>query len=146
MKNNSSLEILYHNYSSILYGIALEISPTQKEAEEILISTFQKVYKKKLTQQNHASICATLIKLTIQTAHELLNPGQVKTNFKIRQLENTPLLQKLLCEQISLNQYCEESKLAREEVTQKLREEVALLRKLKNETRPLDQKQLPHHG
>jgi hypothetical protein len=121
----------------------LEISPTQKAAEEILINTFQKIHKKKLTQQNHTSICATLIKLIIQTAHEQLHPDQVKPSFKLKQLNNTPLLNKLLCEQISLKQYCEESNLAREEVSQKLREEVALLRKIKTENYFFVEKQLP---
>lgn len=144
MKHNASLEALYSTYSSILYSIALEISPTPKEAEEILISTFQKIYKRNLTQQNQASICATLIKLTLQTAHEHLNSGQIKNNFKLKQFEHAPILHKLLCEQISLKQYCEESKVTRGEVAKKIREEIVLLRKLKNEYRPWDQKQI--HG
>jgi len=126
-----TLEMLYNTYSSMLYGIALEISPTQKEAEEILITTFQKIYKKKLTQKNYTSLCATLVKLMIQTAQEKLNPDQTKINFKLKEFEKAPVMHKLLCEQISLEQYSAENNLTRSEIATKLREEISLLRKQK---------------
>lgn len=146
MKNNSSFEALYNIYSAMLYSVALEISPNQKAAEEILILTFQKVYKKKLTQQNHPSICATLLKLVIETAQEQLNPDQIKSSFKLKQFEKAPILHKLLCEQISLTEYCEKSRLTRSEIAIKLREEVVLLRKLSNENPLSIQKQWANPG
>ena len=126
-----TLENLYDTYSPMLYGIALEISPGQKEAEEILISTFHKIGKQNLLQQAHPSLCATLIKLIIRTAHEQLKPGQLKNNFRLKQFESTPLLHKLLCEQISLENYGDENKLARAEVAKRIREEFISLRNLK---------------
>lgn len=132
MKNASTFEILYHTYSKMLYGIALEISSDQKEAEEILINTFQKAYKQKITRQNYPSVCITLIRLIIQSAKERPSPNQQIKNFKLKQFDNTPLLHKILCDQISLEQCSEESKLSRNELSKKLRIEVLALRKLKN--------------
>ena len=126
-----TLENLYNTYSPMLYGIALEISPAQKEAEEILISTFHEIYKQNLLQQAHPSLCATLIKLIIRTAHEQLNSTQLKNNFTLKQFESTPLLHKLLFEQISLEKYGEENELTRAEVAKRIQEEFILLRNLK---------------
>ena len=124
------LENLYNTYGPMLYGIALEISPAPKEAEEILIRTFHKIHEQNLLQARPA-LCATLIKLVIRTAHEQLNPGQLKNNFRLKQFESTPLIHKLLCEQISLENYGEENKLTRAEVAKRIREEFILLRNLK---------------
>jgi len=132
MKNASSFEILYNTYSSMLYAIALEISPDPKEAEEILIHSFQRAYKQNIFQQNSPSVCVALIKLIVQTAQERLNPDQKTSNFKLKQFENAPLLHKILCEPNSLDQYSEETKFTRNELSKKLRNEMLILRKLRN--------------
>ncbi|NUO00580.1 MAG: hypothetical protein HUU01_08190 [Saprospiraceae bacterium] len=119
MNNHSStIEKLYDTYSSLLYHIALQISPTPKEAEEVLIGTFQKVYKNNLTDK-YPSIFAKLINLTIQTAQEQLGSEQVKNKFKLDQFEKTPVVHKLLCKQMSLQNYCEGYNLTRDEVAKK---------------------------
>lgn len=117
----------------MLYSIALEISPTPKVAEEVLISTFLKIDEQKSALQNHPSLCVSLIKLVIQTAHEQFSPGQLKNNFKLQFLENTPLLHEFLCEKISVSKYCEENRLSRSEVAKKFREELISLRNYKKE-------------
>lgn len=91
-------ENIYDTYSPVVYGIALEISPTTEIAEQILFRIFQEVYNQNLMEQKHPSLCVTLIKLIFQIAHEQLPTSQLKNNFKIMQFENTPLLHKLLCE------------------------------------------------
>ncbi|MBC8110648.1 MAG: hypothetical protein H7Y04_06265 [Verrucomicrobia bacterium] len=116
---------MYDTYGSIVYGIALEMSQNQKEAEGILISTFEKIYKQKLMQQDSHCICATLIKLTVMTACEQLKQTH---GFKLKRFENTPLLHKLLCEQVSLASYCEENKLTQIQVAKTIREELNYLR------------------
>ncbi len=124
MSNKSStIEKLYDTYSSLLYHIALQISPTPKEAEEVLIGTFQKAYKNKLTD-THPSLYAKLINLTIQTAQEQLGSEQVKNKFKLGQFEKAPVVHKLLFEQMSLQNYCEEYKLTRDEAAKKIRKEI----------------------
>ena len=112
----------------MLYSIAVEISPTEKQAEEILIITFKKAHKLNLVAQTYPSLCITLIKIIIQTAHEHL--GDFKNNFRLKQFENTPLLHKLLCEQINLDNHCQENNLTRAELGKKIREEFNLLRSL----------------
>ena len=130
MNKNSPLIFsqLYDKYSTMLYSIAVEISPTEKQAEEILIITFKKAHKLNLVAQTYPSLCITLIKIIIQTAHEHL--GDFKNNFRLKQFENTPLLHKLLCEQINLDNHCQENNLTRAELGKKIREEFNLLRSL----------------
>ena len=70
---NHKLETLYDTYSPMLYDIALQIAPTQKVAEQIIITTFTKAHKQKIEQQIYPSPCITLLKLLIQnSAHVLL--------------------------------------------------------------------------
>ena len=116
----------------MLYGIAVEISPSQKAAKEILITTFKKIHEQNLIQI-YPSLCVTLIKLLIKTAHQQLKPKELKHNFKLKQFENTSLLHKFLCEKIDLEDHCTENKLTRSEVGKILREEFNLLRKTKKE-------------
>lgn len=124
-----TFEDIYDKYSPMLYGIALEISTSESEGEEILISTFQKVHSQNLIQSTNYSICGTLIKLLIQSAHEILNNNQGKINFKIKIFENTPLLHKLLCEQINFNDHCRDNSLSHAEAINQIRREFISLRK-----------------
>jgi len=126
------LENIYDKYSAMLYSIAVEISPSQKAAKEILITTFKKIREQNLIQI-YPSLCVTLIKLLIKTSHQQLKPKELKHNFKLKQFENTPLLHKFLCEKIDLEVHCTENKLTRSEVGEILREEFNLLRKTKKE-------------
>lgn len=124
----NTLENMYDKYSPMLYGIAAEIASSQKEAEQILLTTFQKAHRNDLIEKNKHSLCASLIKLTIQTAHEQLKP---KNNFKLKQFENTPLLHKLLCEQINLEDHCTENKITRTQVLKQIRKEFNSIRNTK---------------
>ncbi|MBK8567093.1 MAG: hypothetical protein IPN76_28145 [Saprospiraceae bacterium] len=125
------IEALYDRHSSMLYSIALQISPTQSGAEEILIRTFQKIDQQAMFRDHHPADCANLIKLVIQTAIEYLGANVTANNFKIKQFEDTPILHKLLCEQMSLDNYCDENGIGRAEVTKIFRQEFAQIRKLK---------------
>jgi hypothetical protein len=124
----SLIESHYDKYSAMLYGIALEISPSSKEAEIILIKTFEKAYSQNLMNSEKAGICGILIKLVIQSAHEVLLPKELKHNFKLNRFEDSPLLHQLLCEQISVNEICLKNKLSSLEVSQKIREEFKIFR------------------
>jgi len=129
---NDSLDNVYNRYSPMLYSIALEISPTQIEAEEILIVTFIKMHKQKLIVQHHASICLMLIKLLMQTANELLKQ---KEHIKLTQFENTPLLHQILCGCITMKEICRERKLTREAAAKIIREEIrGLIKTTEKET------------
>jgi hypothetical protein len=68
---NTTGEYFYETYSAIVYRIALKISPDEKSAEEILISTFKKLYGQTSTDYNQRPLrVITLIRLVIKTARE----------------------------------------------------------------------------
>ena len=134
-QTTNTIESLYNKYSKMVYGIALEISPSHKEAEFILIKTFKKVHQQNIINQVSSSICVTLIKFVIQTAHEVLMPEELKHNFKLKCFENSPLLHQLLCEQISVDDICVKHELTPLDVSKKVREEFNAIRNLLNENK-----------
>jgi hypothetical protein len=121
-KVSPTLEALYDRYSAVLYGVALEISPTETDAESILISTFKKCYKPNLNIET-GSLLITLIKLMIQTAHDKFHTGTNRTNFTLKIFENTPMLHRSLCDQNGFEGYCSEKMLSRQEGFKQMREE-----------------------
>jgi hypothetical protein len=123
---------IYESYKNMIYGIALEVSPSAQEAEEIMVSTFVKVHRDNIPAENHPSICISLIKTVIQTAHERLHPGQSNNNFKIRYFEKTPLLHSMFCGQLNIDKYCMDNGVGRAEAALILREEFNSLRSFKN--------------
>ena len=125
-----SIESVYDSYSAMLYGIALEISPSLKVAEDILIKTFEKVHQLNIIKHVSSSICVTLIKLILQTAQKELKHDEQKHNFKLKRFENYPLLHQMLCEQINLDGICLKHKLTPLKASQKLREEFISTRDL----------------
>ena len=129
-KSTNIIENLYDKYSVMLYDIALEISPSAKEADIILISTFVKIHDQNIIDQENSAICATLIKLVIQSAHEVLMPDELEHNFRLKRFENSPLLHKLLCEQINKNDNFLKNKSMPTEHAQKVREEFITIRNL----------------
>ncbi len=131
MNHKPPIEALYDHHGPVLYGVALQISPTQGEAEEILIRTFMKINRQALFLHHQPTDCANLIKLVIQTATEYLGGSVTANNFKLKQFEGTPILHKLICEQMSLDKYCEANGISREEAAKALRKEFAPIRKLK---------------
>ena len=94
----NEFEKIYDRFSPMLYSIALEIAPSEKEAEEIMIITFQKLHRQKLMDTNQHSICATLIKLIIEPAKEQFKSPSIR----LKLFENSPSLHSLLCESTSL--------------------------------------------
>ena len=123
------LEKIYDSYSPILFGIALDMASTREIAEDILANTFQRISKYQLTQQNNStSFCITLIKLLILTAHNSFIPSQLKNNFKLKPFQKTPILHTLLCEQMTLENYCQLNKIAFPHVAKQIRSEFATIR------------------
>lgn len=112
--NSVVFENIYEKYSPMLYGIALQIDPEQKSAEQILIKTFKKIHEQEITQEKYPTYCLTLIHLILKTAHEIF-PLKFENNIKLKQFESTPLLHKLICKQINLQDFCTEKKLKQHE-------------------------------
>lgn len=126
------LEICYNKYSKMLYGIALEISETEAQANEIFIETFTKIHEQNIAVQKHSSLCTLLIKLLIQTAHEKINNNLGKTNFKLKNFKNFTILHQLLCEQNSLKNISEQNNLSPAEIGKKIRAELLSIRHLQD--------------
>ncbi len=125
-----TLENLYDKYSGMLYSIALEISPSAKDAEFILINTFQKVDSENLLTRNSTAWCIALIKGLVETAQEKFNSGQKRNNFVLKRFENTPLLHTLFSQQRGITDYCKTNRISITEARRQLREELATLEAL----------------
>lgn len=127
--SKSEFLTFYERYSKMVFGAAMEITANQKLAEEILLETFKKAHHQNLDGQTKDSSCLSLIKLLIKTAHEILPDGG-KPNIRLKMFESSPTLHQLLCEQVSLENHCEEKNISRVEARKNIRAEVNMLRKL----------------
>ncbi len=65
--------------------------------------------------------------MIIKTAHGI-NPDKFKTLPSLKQFETTPLLNKLICDQKSLEDYCKEKPLSQQEGLQIIRDEFSKIR------------------
>jgi len=134
MMNTANFEKIYEKYSPMLFGLALEICPSKKHAEELLLITFKKIHQDDINRENHPAYCITLIRLIIKTAHGIY-PEKFQTCLSLKQFETTPLLNQLICDQKSLEDYCKEKPLSQQEALQIMRDEFSKIRnsKQKNE-------------
>ena len=102
--NNSNFKNIYDNYCPMLYSIALQICHSKMKAEQVLMNTFKKVYTQDITKHQYSIYSITLMRLIVKTAKEIY-PIKLKRNFRLKQFEKTPLLNQLICNQISLQDY-----------------------------------------
>jgi hypothetical protein len=121
-------EELYDTYSPMLYSILLETSPSQSHADEILCCTFQKAHAQNIAGRHRASVCASLIKFTIQCAREILTPLQFNTAQLEQRFKQTPMLSQILCENLTNENFLEENKVDRVAAAKNLRKELMALR------------------
>lgn len=126
----TSFKNIYDTYYHILYDIALQICPNNTKAENIFLLTFNKILQQHNEWLDKKPSCIDLIKLMIQTAKEELYPGNAKCNFKIKQFENTPILHKILVEQLCLENYCTENSITRSKAIADIKEEFLVIRNI----------------
>jgi hypothetical protein len=131
-------ENIYDRYCPLLYNIALQLCPNEQQAEKILILTFQKIKRQHLFYHENKPYFVDLIKLLVQTAQEELYPGGAASNFKIKQFEKTPLLHKILVEQFSVENYCTENNISRQQALLHVRKEFMLIREIDRSSRNID--------
>lgn len=128
MMSYLKFENIYDKYCSMLYGIALQICySNENEAEELLTSTFKKVKEQDINQEKYPAYCIILIRIILKTAQELY-PLKFKNGFRLKQFEDTPLINQLFCKQISLQDYCKEKSITNQEALQILRKEFSVIR------------------
>ena len=130
----ADFENIYDAYCPVLNGIALQLCPTEEQAEQILVETFKKMHSQKSVWQNEKRLCIPLIKILIDTAKKQLYPAKTTVDFKIKQFKNTPLLHQLLVGQLSLENYCSKNHITREEIALKIRQEFMMIRNLSQQT------------
>ncbi len=130
----ADFENIYDAYCPVLYSIALQLCPTEEQAEQILVETFKKIHSQKSVWQNEKRLCIPLIKILIDTAKKQLYPAKTTVDFKIKQFKNTPLLRQLLVGQLSLKNYCSKNDITREEIALKIRKEFMMIRNLSQQT------------
>ena len=126
-----SFEKIYDKYSALLYGVALQISPTTAVAEQILINTFKKAHQQNILNKNYPQLLIILIKLTIKTANEACNPDDLINKFRLKQFEKMPILNQFLCEEISIENYCIQNNLTQKEVVDSICKDFRLLKNYK---------------
>ncbi len=124
-------ENIYNKYAALLYGIALEICPDEAYAEQVFITTFKNIYDHNKTGQNSPSYYVEIIKLILAIAKLKVYPNVEKVNFKLKQFDITPLLQQLICNEDSLDNYCDTHKISKQDGLQIMRNEFETLKNLK---------------
>lgn len=129
----TKFETFYDKYSPMAFDIALQFSPNEKHAEEILNVAFTKAYHQNIEEQSFPPPCISLLKILIETAERLLNFKMEKNNFRLRQFENFPILQSLLCKKESLAIHCINNNITKEQASINLRTEFLRLRNLQGE-------------
>ena len=77
-KNKTIVDTIYDNYSASIFGIILRVSKDSKQAEEILIQTFQTFFLQNPTIENGQNIFMQLLKTTICIASEKLDLSENK--------------------------------------------------------------------
>lgn len=119
----SKTEVLYDVYSPMLFGIALQISPTIQKAEHILAATFCKAHEQNISDKKHPILFLGLIRLLVEIAHQEFNNGKGCTNFNVVQFQKSSIVHSILFELIPLENYCLENNLNRQEAMRNMRSE-----------------------
>lgn len=121
---------LYDRYNSMVYDMANQLTSSKRHVEQILVSVFRKAHDQNIMEKTFPSPCITLIKIVLATAHAVINQGIGEPNFKLNQLKHTPLLQHLLYDHTSIETYCDERGITKEQAGKHLRAEITSLGEL----------------
>jgi hypothetical protein len=128
-------EKIYDKYAAMLYGIALEICPTEECAEQVFIKTFNSIYVQNKTRKNSPSFYVELIKLIIETAKMEVCTNDEQKNLKLKQFQNTALLQLLISDEQRLDTYCKTNEITRQDGLLMIRYEFNILRKFNEDNK-----------
>ena len=127
---DQQLERIYDQYSPVMYNIAMQLTSSEKESEQILICMFKKISKQKLFEPDHTLPCVRFIKLTIETTYELF-PKYKRIPIQLKQFQRSPILNKLLCENMSIKSFSWQNNISSSQSMQSLKIEMAMLLNIK---------------
>jgi hypothetical protein len=134
MTSYSKFKNIFDTYCPLLYDIALQICKSHSKAEKLLKYTFRKIHEQDIVEQKFPAFCITLMRLIIKSGNELY-PAKFKKGFRLKQFVKTPLINQIICDEISLHDYCNENKLSQEEVGQIFRKEFMVIKNYKKENK-----------
>lgn len=124
----SIFETIYEKYAGSLYAIALEICPDAACADKIFIATFKDIFDQNRTGKNSPSYYIELIKLILSIAKTEVYHYKKDVNFTLKQFEHTPLLQRLICNEESLENYCTLNNISKQDGLQIIKKEFSTLK------------------
>jgi uncharacterized protein YneF (UPF0154 family) len=107
-----------------MYTLAIEISGSKLLAEEILVGTFIKVRLNKNLLPGDPDIFFQMIRALVCTSNEILLLKNCTGNFTMGRFYHTPVLCKLLFEQMDIITLCKEMKIERGALGKLIRGEV----------------------
>ena len=111
-----------------MYGVAMQISSSEKEAELILIHAFKKLQRQKLN--NHNLTCVEFVKLTIESVLELY-PKYKRSELQFKPFYRSPIFKKLLCENVSIKSLSKLDHITPAQCMQNLKMEMSLFLNIK---------------
>ena len=125
--SDPGLESIFDKYGGVLYSIALQICPTEKQAELVLVTTVRSLSAREPLPPPNIALCMRLIHLIIKTAKSEGYYEPERSGGRLKIFANSPLLRQLFCEQQTLAEYCLQTKLPMSEVLRKVQLEFARL-------------------
>jgi hypothetical protein len=125
--SDTGLASIFDKYGGVLYGIALQICPTEKQAELVLVKTLRSLSAREPMPPPNIALCMQLIHLIIKTAKSegYYTPGWSDRRLKL--FEDSPLLRRLFCEQQTLAEFCLQTNMPLTEALKKVQWEFARL-------------------
>lgn len=125
---------VYDTYCPMLFDMALQICRSYKKAEDLLSYTFVKFHEQQVNERQYPAFCITLMQLVIKSGRELY-PQRFKKEFRLKQFAQTPFINQIICEQISLQDYCNENFLTRQQALDVIQQEFSLIRNAEKENK-----------
>lgn len=117
------MEAVYDVYAPLVYGIAVKAVRDVSQAGEIVVEVFRNLG---ITALKRSDAC--LFALFVERTLCIVRTRYASANGSPGALENMPLIDKLLCSGISLDEYCRQAGITRAEVWKGIREEINRLR------------------
>ena len=128
-----AFEKFYDTYSPMLYGMALQLSPTQRQAEELLVKTFVILHKQKFVEANDPCVCINLIRLLLGTAQEQFKAAE------LHPFKNAPMMNLILSGKMSVREVCLHNRVNVIQLGKIIRAELNSLRTVKKISTPSHQ-------
>ncbi len=106
----------------------MENAPTDNAAAQILLITFEKAHEQEIVENKKHCILATLIRLTLETAHHLLGSQSKRSDTPSSPFQQYPFLHQIFFESKAIRQVSDEFGLTSKELGKLIRAELKAIR------------------